>query len=92
MASAALAAFELRGDERYLSIFRRAHGWFHGQNSQSLPLGDIQCGACFDGLQPGGVNHNQGAESTLAFLWTEWHSFKAPRALGIRATPAIAQA
>ena len=33
MAEAALAAFGLLGDEKYLATFRRAHGWFHGQNS-----------------------------------------------------------
>ena len=32
---------------------------------------DIQSGACYDGLQASGVNYNQGAESTLAYLWTE---------------------
>jgi hypothetical protein len=68
MASAALAGLELRGDDKYLGVFLRAHGWFHGQNSQEQPLANEQCGACFDGLQPAGVNHNQGAESTLSFL------------------------
>ena len=51
----------------------RAHGWFHGQNSLGQPLADVQCGACFDGLQLTGVNRNQGAESTLAYLWTQLH-------------------
>ena len=49
-----------------------------------LPLADIERGACFDGLQPDGVNQNQGAESTLAYLWTELHSFAAQRALHAR--------
>ena len=35
MADAALAAWHLLGDESYLAIFRRCHGWFHGQNSLS---------------------------------------------------------
>ena len=71
MAGAALAAFRLRGDENYLAIFRRAHRWFQGRNSLEQPLADRHCGACFDGLQPTGMNRNQGAESTLAYLWTE---------------------
>ncbi len=71
MADAALAAFNLLGGEEYLAVFRRAHGWFHGRNSLNQPLVDIQCGACYDGLQASGVNRNQGAESTLAYLWTE---------------------
>ena len=71
MADAALAAFRLLGDEEYLAAFRRAHGWFHGQNSLREPLADGSSGACCDGLQASGVNRNQGAESTLAYLWTE---------------------
>jgi len=69
MAEAALAAFELHGDEEYLDAFGRAYGWFHGQNSLHQPLADIRAGACCDGLQTSGVNRNQGAESTLAYLW-----------------------
>jgi hypothetical protein len=71
MADAALAGFALLGEERYLAAFRRAHAWFHGQNSLHEPLVDVRCGACCDGLQPSSVNRNQGAESTLAYLWAE---------------------
>ena len=39
MADAALAAFDLLDDDKYLATFRRAHGWFHGQNSLRQPLG-----------------------------------------------------
>ena len=71
MAEAALAAFDLLGAEEYLAAFRRAHGWFHGHNSLKQPLVDVRSGACCDGLQASGVNRNQGAESTLAYLWAE---------------------
>jgi hypothetical protein len=71
MADAALAGFALLGDESYLATFRRAHGWFFGQNSLHQPLVDVHGGACYDGLQRSGVNRNQGAESTLAYLWAE---------------------
>ncbi len=71
MADAALAAFRLSGDEKHLAVFRRAYAWFHGQNSLRKPLADVSCGACCDGLTASGVNRNQGAESTLAYLWTE---------------------
>ena len=90
MAAAALAGLELRGDEKYLSVFRRAHGWFHGQNSLEQTMADVQDGSCFDGLQRCGVNRNQGAESTLAFLWTELHSFTAQQALRDGTTTAVA--
>jgi len=71
MAEAALAAFDVTGDERRLTTFHRAHRWFQGRNSLELRLADVRTGACFDGLHSSGVNYNQGAESTLAWLWTE---------------------
>ena len=71
MAETSLAAFDVLGAEEYLATFRRAHDWFHGRNSLNTPLVDVGSGACCDGLQMSGVNRNQGAESTLAYLWTE---------------------
>jgi uncharacterized protein YyaL (SSP411 family) len=71
MADAALTAFDLLGHESHLATFRRAQGWFHGANSLKQPLADATCGACCDGLEASGVNWNQGAESTLSYLWTE---------------------
>ncbi len=74
MAEAALAGLAMLGDvrgEKYLAASRRAHGWFHGQNSLEQLLVDVHCGSCYDGLQRSGVNRNQGAESTLAYLWAE---------------------
>jgi len=71
MADAAFAAFELLGEEKYLATFRRARDWFRGQNSLAESLVDIGRGSCCDGLQTSGVNRNQGAESTLAYLWSE---------------------
>jgi len=70
MAEAALAAFTLLGDEKYLATFRRARNWFLGHNSSRQPLADVRRGACYDGLQEFGLNRNQGAESTLAYLTT----------------------
>jgi hypothetical protein len=71
MADAARAAFSLLGNEKYLAALRRAHSWFYGRNSLHQPLVDVHCGSCYDGLQRSGVNRNQGAESTLSYLWTE---------------------
>ena len=81
MADAALAAFGLLLDPDYLSIFCRAHDWFHGRNSLKAPLVDTSIGTCFDGLLPTGPNLNQGAESTLAFLWSEVHNLEMQLAL-----------
>jgi len=89
MADASLAGLKLRGEDKYRAIFLRAHSWFHGHNSLEQPLADAETGACFDGLQPTGINRNQGAESTLAYLWTELHSFAAQHALTDRTKTAI---
>jgi hypothetical protein len=82
MADAALSAFWLLNDEQYLATFGRAHGWFEGQNSLGRSLVDARQGACCDGLQPQGVNRNQGAESTLAWLWTAVHQNEVQHVLG----------
>lgn len=72
MAAAALAAFKRTSDKKYLDVASRARAWFIGQNSIKHSLVDVEAGACCDGLQRSGLNLNQGAESTLAYLWTEF--------------------
>lgn len=42
--------------------------WFLGENDMGLPLYDHETNGCCDGLESYGVNRNQGAESTLAYL------------------------
>jgi hypothetical protein len=76
MAEAALAAFSLEQEDTYLSTFCRTNDWLHGNNSLAALLADPETGACCDGLQPLGVNRNQGAESTLAYLWMAVHNFE----------------
>jgi hypothetical protein len=71
MAEAARAAWDWLGAEEYLATFRRCHSWFHGRNSQNRRLADVRSGACYDGLQASGANRNLGAESMLAYLWSE---------------------
>jgi hypothetical protein len=73
MADAALEAARLLDDPRHLRTVALARRWFYGGNSQGAVLADARSGSCCDGLQPNGVNRNQGAESTLAYLWTEIH-------------------
>ncbi len=82
MAEAALAASHRLGGGGYLAAFGRARSWFHGRNSLKTPLVDLASGACCDGLQVSGLNRNQGAESTLAYLWTEVLNTEAARSNG----------
>jgi hypothetical protein len=66
--AACLEALHATGDHRWRQEVIRSFDWFLGRNDLRRPLYDASNGGCFDGLQPSGVNRNQGAESTLAFL------------------------
>jgi hypothetical protein len=68
MADAALEAFRATGDQRWLDEARRCFEWFLGRNDLGQPVCDHTSGGCRDGLQAEGLNQNQGAESTLAWL------------------------
>ncbi|MEM1445029.1 MAG: hypothetical protein AAGF84_03170 [Planctomycetota bacterium] len=46
----------------------RCFGWYVGRNDAAVNLIDPHTGGCRDGLKADGVNRNQGAESTLAYL------------------------
>jgi glycosyltransferase involved in cell wall biosynthesis len=66
--AACLEALNATGDRHWRQEAIRSFDWFLGRNDLRRPLYDASNGGCFDGLQPAGVNRNQGAESTLAFL------------------------
>jgi glycosyltransferase involved in cell wall biosynthesis len=66
--AACLEAFHASGDDHWLHEAQRAFDWYLGGNDLQQPLYDATNGGCYDGLQPAGLNRNQGAESTLAFL------------------------
>ena len=70
MASAAARAYDLTNDARWADVVIRALEWFEGHNDLGVAMGDPRTGAGFDGLCATGVNLNQGAESTLAYLAT----------------------
>ncbi|MDT3444592.1 glycosyltransferase [Pseudofrankia sp. BMG5.37] len=74
IADACARAHAATSQHRWLTGLRQAHGWFLGENDASTPLVDTTTGGCHDGLEPGGRNANQGAESALALLSTEQHA------------------
>ena len=55
-------------DRKWLDEARRCFEWFVGRNDLRQPVVDHATGGCRDGLQAEGINQNQGAESTLAWL------------------------
>ena len=66
--AACLDAFRCTADAQWTKHSQLVFDWFLGRNDLRVPMIDPATGACYDGLQPDGVNQNQGAESTLAFL------------------------
>ncbi|MFM1964946.1 MAG: hypothetical protein RL134_671 [Actinomycetota bacterium] len=70
LVDACLMAFEATSDSRWLDLARRGAMWFYGINDVGAWMHDPKTGAGFDGLTPGGINPNCGAESTLAYLST----------------------
>ena len=62
------AAYHATDSQEYLTLQRKAFDWFLGSNDMQIPLYDARTQGSYDGLLPGGVNVNQGAESTLSFL------------------------
>jgi len=66
--SAFLHAYRMTGDEFWRREAHRAFEWFMGGNDLGVPMFDPATGGCYDGLEPDGINQNQGAESTIAYM------------------------
>ena len=65
---ACLDAAMITGDDYWVEEAQRAFHWYLGGNVLGLSLYNGTTGGCHDGLHPEGVNSNQGAESTLAYI------------------------
>jgi glycosyltransferase involved in cell wall biosynthesis len=61
-------AYQLFKTPRYIEKMFLCYKWFLGENTLRAPLYDHETKGCCDGLLPTGINRNQGAESTLAYL------------------------
>lgn len=64
---AAAAAYDATRDTAWLAVARQAYGWFGGVNDRGVVVGDPESGTCRDGINPRGVNLNEGAESVLSY-------------------------
>lgn len=64
---AAAAAFAATRDHQWRDEAIRAYQWFAGANDRGVVVGDPTSGTCHDGINPRGVNLNEGAESVLAY-------------------------
>jgi len=61
-------AFHLTRDKEYLTKLFSCFMWFLGENDLRMNLFDFETKGCCDGFESYGVNRNQGAESSLAYL------------------------
>uniref|UniRef100_UPI0032172638 glycosyltransferase family 4 protein n=1 Tax=uncultured Draconibacterium sp. TaxID=1573823 RepID=UPI0032172638 len=61
-------AYHLTKDKEYLNKLYASFLWFLGENDLRMSLYDFETKGCCDGLEHYGVNRNQGAESSLAYL------------------------
>jgi glycosyltransferase involved in cell wall biosynthesis len=68
MIGAAIEAYECTGEETWVDLASTCFNWFLGENDLQMKLYDHATGGCRDGLTRDGVNFNEGAESTLAYL------------------------
>ena len=63
-----LAAATVTGERQWADEACRCFEWFTGRNDTNRPLYNADTGGGQDGLEATGVNTNQGAESTLAYI------------------------
>jgi glycosyltransferase involved in cell wall biosynthesis len=68
MTDACARAFDVTDDKTWAETALRAAAWFLGANDVGASLLDAVSGGGRDGLEPDGVNENEGAESTLALI------------------------
>lgn len=70
LADACWRAHEVTGERSWLRGVTAAAGWFAGWNDVGAVMFDEHTGGGYDGLHAHGVNRNEGAESTLAYVST----------------------
>jgi len=61
-------AYHVTKDKEYLNSLYTSFLWFLGDNDLRMSLYDFETKGCCDGFERYGVNRNQGAESSLAYL------------------------
>ena len=68
MIEACVEAFNITRDKTWIDSAVMCFNWFLGNNDLNMLLYDAKTGGCRDGLMADGINQNEGAESTLAWL------------------------
>jgi glycosyltransferase involved in cell wall biosynthesis len=68
MVEACVEAFKITRNHTWFENAVMCFNWYLGHNDLNMPLYDPKTGGCRDGLMADGINQNQGAESTIAWL------------------------
>jgi glycosyltransferase involved in cell wall biosynthesis len=68
MVEACVETFNVTREKSWFDNAVMCFNWFLGHNDLNLPLYDPKTGGCRDGLMADGINQNEGAESSLAWL------------------------
>ena len=68
LVDACYRAYLVTGDSRWRKKMEWGFNWFFGNNDLHQLLYDFSTGGCSDGLQPAGINQNQGGEAVVSFL------------------------
>ncbi len=68
MVDAAIDAYNVTGDRRYLRAAKTAFAWFLGKNTNKMPVYDPETSGCHDGISGECINKNQGGESSVSYL------------------------
>lgn len=80
LADASWRAYTVTGDRGWLRGVTAAAAWFDAANDGGQTMYDEASGGAYDGLEAHGVNRNQGAESSLAYLSTRQRAADAKQA------------
>ncbi|NOY88131.1 MAG: glycosyltransferase [FCB group bacterium] len=68
MIEACVEAFNITRDKTWIDYTVTCFNWYLGYNDLNMLIYDPKTGGCRDGLMANGINQNEGAESTLAWL------------------------
>ena len=68
MIEACVEAFNVTRDNTWIDDAVMCFNWYLGHNDLNMSLYDPKTGGCRDGLMADGINQNEGAESSLAWL------------------------
>jgi len=61
-------AYMVTKNKDYLNQLFTSFMWFLGENDLRMSLYDFETEGCCDGIEKQGINRNQGAESSLAYI------------------------